>query len=339
MEPFEGVETAVSHHIGIQAQILQAGAVSQWNRTSGLTYSQFENLSLEERRINKLWGQRGTLHFYASQEWPLIYAAFAQKGMAQAQYQTIVQEMLAILRQKQIIGRSDLRANMAIDDELLSSWGGLFQEMVYGGHACHAGKRGNEGLFAHRQHWLPDLVWEPPDTEAANIELLRRYLRGYGPATLQDFAYWRGAGVGNGRRWLQSLQNETTEVDVDGQTMLLLADDLDILQAIEATEWPIRLLYRFDPYLLAHKDKSWLIDMKYYKRIWQAAGHIEGTVLDLGRIVGTWRYDRKGGGLVVTVTPFGRLRRGVRTAVRQQAAHLAKFFDLALRDVQWMMNP
>jgi hypothetical protein len=224
---------------------------------------------------------------------------------------------------------------MAIEDELLSSWGGLFQEMVYGGHACHAGKRGNEGLFAHRQHWLPDLVWNPPDTEAANIELLRRYLRGYGPATIQDFSFWRGTKAGNGRRWLQSLQNEITEVDVDGQTMLLLADDLDILQAIEATEWPIRLLYRFDPYLLAHKDKSWLIDMKYYKRVWQVAGHIEGTVLDLGRIVGTWRYDRKGSGLVVTVFPFGRLRRGVRTAVRQQAKAVAQFFDLPLHDLQW----
>lgn len=31
----------------------------------------------------------------------------------------------------------------------------------------------------------------------------------------------------------------------------------------KATQWPTRLLYRFDPLVLALRDKSWLVDMRY----------------------------------------------------------------------------
>jgi hypothetical protein len=190
-------------------------------------------------------------------------------------------------------------------------------------------------LFSSRQQWLPDLAWQPPSLEEANVDRLRRYLRAYGPATIQDFAFWRGTRVSDGRRWLQQLKNEVTEVSVAGTVMLLLAQDMDDLCRPVPEEWPVQLLYRFDPVLLAHKDKSCWLDMAHYKRVWQSAGHIEGTVMDKGRIVGTWRYDRQGNGLAVTVTPFGRLRRGVRGAIRQRAKGIAAFFERPLNDLRY----
>ena len=39
------------------------------------------------------------------------------------------------------------------------------------------------------------------------------------------------------------------------------------------SSWPVRLLHRFDPMLLALKDKSWLIEDEHYKRVWGAGGH------------------------------------------------------------------
>jgi hypothetical protein len=90
--------------------------------------------------------------------------------------------------------------------------------------------------------------------------------------------------------------------------------------------------------------------MKPFEGVETAVSHligIQAQILQAGAVslwnrtsgltyaVGTWRYDRKGSGLVVTVFPFGRLRRGVRTAVRQQAKAVAQFFDLPLHDLQW----
>ena len=44
----------------------------------------------------------------------------------------------------------------------------------------------------------------------------------------------------------------------------------------------MRLLGRFDPLLLAHRDKDWVVPAKYYNRVWRPAGHIEGVVLESG---------------------------------------------------------
>ena len=98
----------------------------------------------------------------------------------------------------------------------------------------------------------------------------------------------------------------------------------------EAEAWPVRMLYRFDPLLLAHKDKQWVTDATYYKQIWRPAGHIEGIVLAHGCAVATWRYDRKGSGLVITVAPFQRLPRYVKKTISKTAPQIAGFFGVPL---------
>ena len=357
VEPFDGVlteavTTAVSTLAGIQAQILPAAAISLWNRTTGLTYARFEEMLFTERSLVKLWGQRQTLHLYTSREWPLFHAAMplevawqelraVKSGVDRAQYQQLVADLAELLRQRGIMGRSDLRdSDLDVHGDLFSAWGGIFRDLVYRGHACHAGRDGSEGLFAHRDHWLPDLKWVPPNAEAANIELVWRFLHAYGPATVQDIGYWRGRNLSDIRRWLKALGEGVVEVDAAGTPMLALLSDLETMAETppEREAWPIRLLYRFEPLLLGHREKSWLIDMDYYKRVWRPAGHIEGVVLEHGRIVGTWRYDRSGSGIGVTVEPFGRgvWRGAVETAVSHHATQLASFFSLPL--TQFIIN-
>lgn len=348
VEPFDSPETAVSALVGIQAQILSAAAVSLWNRTTGLTYTQFEDLLFNQRKLVKTWAQRGTLHLYPSHEWPMITGALsgrlswwertAKNEGELDKYQEALKAVLVLLEEQKIIGRSHLRAaNLDLPDDYFSSWGGIFYDLVKLGHACHAKADGNEGLFAHRAHWLPGLPWNPPSHDEANIELFRRYLRAYGPATLQDMAYWRGATLGNSQRWFKVLETETAEIQLNNQPLFILKSDLDTLHEAPPPReaWPVRLLYRFEPLLLGHKDKSWLLDMKYYNRVWRPAGHIEGVVLEYGRIIATWRYDRKGNGLVVTVNPFTKPTKKVEKAVARHANNLATFFGLPLNELHF----
>jgi hypothetical protein len=342
VEPYTSPEEAASALAGVQAQILPAAGLSLWNRTTGLTYPHFDDLLHQKRSLVKLWGQRHTLHLYPSQEWPLIHGALAgqptwweRNNADLVAHQATIAQLAELLRQRGTLGRSDLRAaDLNLDEEHLSAWGGVFASLVRDGLACHAGQEGNEGRFAHRDHWLPDLEWNPLPQVEANAELARRYLRVYGPATVQDLAYWRGAKVGDARRWLAVLGDEVSTVEVNGQTLLALRVDLDMLYETppEREAWPVRLLYRFDPLLLGLKDKSWIVDPAFYNRVWRPAGHIEGTLLEYGCIVGTWRYDRQGSGLVVSVFPFNSLVSQVRAVVQNHAAGVAEFFGLPLVD-------
>lgn len=344
--PFDSPEQAASALAGVQAQILPAAGLSLWNRTSQFTYHIFDELLHRQRSLVKLWGQRHTLHLYPSVEWPLLHGALTgqttwwerqavKNGADIHAYRATIARLAGLLRERGTLSRSDLRAaDFDLDDEHFSSWGGVFASLVRAGHACHAGQNGNEGRFAHREYWLPGLAWNPPPSDEANIELARRYLSAYGPATVQDLAYWRGTSVSNARGWLAALGNEVTEIETAGQTLLALRADLSALHETPPPPeaWPVRLLYRFDPLLLGLKDKSWIVAPAYYSRVWRPAGHIEGTVLDHGRIVGTWRYDWQGSDLVVSVFPFGPWPEHVRAAVERQAAGVAAFFGVKLAD-------
>ncbi len=349
VRPFQSPAAAASALVGVQAQILPAAGLALWNRTEGLTHQRFEALLYDERTLLKLWAQRHTLHLFPSEEWPLVQAALAQQqtwwerrveqeGGDVSAYRELLQAVETLLREQGTLGRSDLRASdLPVEAWHLSSWGGLFADLVRRGYACHAGQRGNEGRFAHRTYWLPDLEWNPPDPDAANIEIARRYFRTYGPARAHDLAYWRGLSLVTPiKRWVQAMGEELMTVQAGGQSQMALREDAGALFEAppEREAWPVRLLYRFDPLLLGSKDKSWIIADEHKPHVWRPAGHIEGVILEHGRVCGTWRYDRKGSGLVITLRPFAPLPDHVRRAVEQHAAGVAEFFGLPLSELR-----
>jgi len=329
---------------GIQAQIHPAAGVAIFNRTTDLNHAYYETLLFTDRTLVKLWGQRGTLHVYATSDWPLVCGMLAgrkswwernaARAAAYPAYAELVTRTEALLREKRVMGRSDLRAaGFITDEEHLSPWGGIFADLVRQGHACHAARDG-EGIFAHRRYWRPDLAWAPPAPDAANLEMLRRYLRAYGPATLQDFAYWGGVQQATARQWWVALAPEITPVQVEGAEMMLLRADVDdLLAPADELQRTVRMLYRFDPLLLAHKDKDWIVPAAHHKQVFRIAGHIEGVVLDAGVAVATWRYVRKPSGLVITLEPFKRLSQRVRRAIEKQSQRIARFFDLPLAGI------
>lgn len=345
IDPFATPAAAAQALFGVQAQILPAAGLALWNRTRSLNASQFDALLYGQRTLVKLWGQRHTLHLYASTDWPLLHGALALNRTwwerhlidnEAGQHEALIEQVAALLRERPSMGRGDLRSSgLTISEELFSAWGGIFADVVRRGYACHAGRVGNEGQFAHREQWLPNLAWEPPDPDTANIEILRRFLAAYGPASAADFSYWRSISAVQTRRWFKTLADEVITVEAAGQPMLLLREDVDALLAPppEPERWPVRLLYRFDPMLLAHKDKSWVVPSEQYTRVWRPAGHIEGIVLARGQAVATWRYDRKGSGLVITVAPFKPLPRYVSQAVAKGATQVAGFFGLPLAEI------
>lgn len=346
LEPFADPETAAAQLMGIQAQILPAAGVALWNRTRGLTHERFEQLLYDERTLVKLWGQRGTLHLYPSRDWPLVCAMIsggkswwgrtAEKENRYDDYDRLVESVAIELRRRETLGRSDLRTgDLGLTDEHLSPWGGVFADLVRRGYACHAG-RDSEGRFVARENWLPDLVWEPPDWETANLSALRRYIYCYGPTTVDDFRYWRAAYAEPARRWWKTLENELVPVDVEGATQYVFAADVAALAApVDDAHWPLHMLYRFDPLLLGHRDKRWIVPEAHYRQVWRPAGHIEGVVLVRGQAAATWRYERKGASLAIIVHPFRKLNLRVQRGIEQVAAHIAEFFGVKKGEVRW----
>ena len=353
IDPFTTPEQCANELVGMQAQIHTAGGLALWSRTSGLDFREFEKKLYESRSLVKLWGQRGTLHVYASTDWPLVVVcrgtgptwserSIARKGGDVDGFHNIVGKVRALAEQEGIVSRSRLREldiewDIGVDVDLLSSWGGIFAQLVMEGTLCHIRPKGGEGRFAHRSYWLPDLEWSPPSAEQANVELTRRYLHAFGPATAPYYAYWRGIPMRKAREFITALGGEVVGVRCGGDELLILRKDLVTLMETPPpkAKWPVKLLYRFDPLLLGHKDKSWIIHRKHYDKVWITAGHINGTILAGGRIQGTWNYKRKGKALEITLKPFRKFGQRLVREVEQEAKGVTEFFGLHLGEVKW----
>ncbi len=121
-EPFSSPEEAARSLVGVQAQILPAAGLALWNRTRGLTYADFDNRLHIQRSLIRIWGQRGTLHVYTSDEWPLLNGAMVgrhswwERQMVRAgtdpdDYQVTLDRVAELLRQRGTMNRSNLRAS------------------------------------------------------------------------------------------------------------------------------------------------------------------------------------------------------------------------------------
>jgi hypothetical protein len=139
--------------------------------------------------------------------------------------------------------------------------------------------------------------------------LAERYLRGYGPARIADFAWWAGVPGGRAAAALGSMST----VDV-GSGLLLPADERDAFAGADPLD-PDALdaLPKWDMYSMGYAPdgRGRFIDEAYLARTYAGPagpGASSGDGLPLllraGRAVGTWSHRLAGGRLLVTWTPF-----------------------------------
>ena len=151
--------------------------------------------------------------------------------------------------------------------------------------------------------------------EAAGPELVRRYLRAYGPSTAAAFATWAGiAPRGAQRRLWQAVEGELVAVSAAGGKAWVLAADGGELEGAREREDAegVRLLPPNDPYLVQPDREALVPDRARRGEVWRAAG-APGVLLVDGEVAGTWRSRKAGRRLEVTVRPFAPLPASARS--------------------------
>ena len=179
----------------------------------------------------------------------------------------------------------------------------------------------------------PPVLQPIPDFTVATgvperLDVVRAYLRLYGPATPQHVAGYLDAPV---REVTGRWPADAVEVTVAGERRWALAGDVDALQAGPATT--IRLLPPFDPFLQA-RDRALLVeDAVRSKDLWRTLGRPGGVLVD-GEVAGTWRPRKTGTRLTVQVDPWRSLSAPERAAIGEQTERLAACRGVELAGVQ-----
>jgi hypothetical protein len=156
--------------------------------------------------------------------------------------------------------------------------------------------------------WNASRIWcyasEPPamDEEDARLELVRRFLRWFGPQTQERFAWWAGVEAADAAQTWRSIARELVAVELDAAKRFVLKKDADSLQNAAPIEG-VRLIHNDDPYLKADRDIV-VEDPTARERIFpptdRSPGYIPGAILVDGEVAGVWqRQQRK-----VTIHPW-----------------------------------
>jgi DNA glycosylase AlkZ-like len=150
------------------------------------------------------------------------------------------------------------------------------------------------GTWVNGQYrWVPTATWLGGDIEAINqavaqVELLRRWLASFGPATETDLRWWTGWTAREAREALAAVPHVV--VDLDGSTGYVLADDLDDVEKPEP--WAV-LLPTLDPTTMGWKERDWYLGT-HGSVLFDSAGNAGPTVWWDGRVVGGWSQRRDG---------------------------------------------
>ena len=180
------------------------------------------------------------------------------------------------------------------------------------------------------------VIWTVPapdvDPFDARLELARRYLHVFGPATAASFESWAGIRSPRGRAVFEALAAELVAVETPAGDGWILASDEASFRAPPRDLAPARLLPSGDTfYLLQGKDRELLVpDVARRAELWTSRVW-PGAVVVEGEVAGVWRRA----GPTVTVSPWRRLSPGERAAVEREAASFPlPDLDVAIR-VSW----
>ena len=168
------------------------------------------------------------------------------------------------------------------------------------------------------------IVWTVPAPKTtpreAGLELARRYLHVFGPATPASFATWGGIAPAVGSATFDALGDELTAVRTPvGDSWILSSDESSFRASRRRGRDGARLLPSGDAYfLLQGADRQLLVpEAKPRASLWTSRVWPGAVLLD-GEIVGTWR--RAGADLVIET--WRALSRKEREVIEADAASL-----------------
>ncbi|MEV5712372.1 winged helix DNA-binding domain-containing protein [Amycolatopsis mediterranei] len=327
------VAAMLGHLVGMQAQAPLAPYVGLWTRISGFRPEELAALITGRAAVRGSL-LRGTVHLVLAEDArilrPLVqpvvasgYTGHFGSRLGDADLGAVAAAGRAWLEERPRT-RRQLRELLAErwpdhDAEALSYAVGYF---VPTAQLPPRGVWGSTGpaTLTTLDGWLGRPLAEKPPIG----DVVRRYLRAFGPASVADVQAW--SGLTKLREVVEPMSLQTVRAE-SGE---LLYDVEDGLLPDPDTPAPARFLPEYDNVLLSHADRARVLPPGRRVPLPPGNGASRGTLL----VDGFYRADWRLHGTCLEVTPLDRLTAGERAEIEEEAARLLEFLDAGERPVR-----
>ena len=327
-EPVDLVE-AVHRVVALQAQEPASPYIALWNRLADFDPADLD-AAFTSQAIVKAQLMRITLHAVDAADYPAFHEAmqrslraarlndrrFTRTGLSNADADALIPAVLDFA----VRPRTNAEVEAWLDDRLgVLPKPGVWWAFRQFGPFVHA-PTGGPWSFGPRPSYVAAREQQRAgDTGASMQALVRRYLEGFGPASVQDIAQFSTIYRPPVRDALASMAS--TLERFEGQGGVELFDVPGGRLPDEDTPAPPRLMAMWDSVLLAYVDRSRVIPPDFRKLVMRNNGDVLPTVLVDGYVAGVWRPTEDG----IEVTAFHKLTKEAWSGLESEAASLVGF--------------
>nr|WP_199523359.1 winged helix DNA-binding domain-containing protein [Kitasatospora sp. MBT66] len=297
-----GVAEAVRRVVALQAQQTASPYLALWNRVAGFDPAELDR-AFAELGIVRSTLMRITLHAVHVDDFatfreavhPSVRGArlgddrFTASGLTAADGDALVADVLDFGDRPRAAPEFETWLAGRIGAEAAApAWWGLRQVAPL----LRAPGEG-QWSFGHRLSYVaPPVrpVLGDPEVYAASLRtLVRRYLAGFGPASVADVAQFALVQRGRAKEALRVLAAEGGVERLEGPGGAELYDLPGATLPDEDLPVPARLMAMWDSVLLAYADRSRVIPPEYRALVIRRNGDVLPTLLVDGRVAGVWR--------------------------------------------------
>ncbi len=334
-QPGKGAAELADWFGALQAQDLASGKWSLGVRLPGATEADID-AALADGEVLRTWPMRGTIHLIHPENarWMLDLTGRRALSGVQARWEFLGLNAEIVGQAAEVLGAA-LKGKRLTRAQCLSALEAAGIETGTGrsyhllwhtaqiGVTCIGPNEGSEQTFVLLDEWAPKQ--RTPDRDEALAMMARMYFQSHGPTTRQDFQGWTGLTATDTKKAVAAA--DLTSATLEGQEVFYVpASSPEPPEAL--------LLAGFDEYMLGYKDRRLFLDPVDAERIVPGGnGMFRNTVVQRGRVIGTWQRKVLSKTTRITITSFKSLSTATRGAFEAPAARYAAYTgkDLDLR--------
>jgi hypothetical protein len=325
----------------IQSQEPPAAALALRARSGGFGVSEVERARVEDRSVIRTWCHRGTIHLVATEDvgWMLDVLRKTLIAGRASRWRSLALDQLTYEKARRSL-RKGLAHGPLTRSEIAEKWEAagidvsgqrlphLISRAAIDGDICDGPDRGRNRTWVRIEDWV-----EPspgPRGREGLAELARRHLVGHGPAEPRDLAAWSGLKVSDARTGWAQIKDQLEELDTPwGPRWMLARKGRKSAPEAGKSAGASRLLGAFDAYLLGYRDREPAVPPPHTKAVSGSANlRVAASAARDGVVLGTWRMDKRAGGLEIRVEPFEELDTSV---FADEVADIGRFLGCRAR--------
>jgi hypothetical protein len=321
---------AIEHLVGLQAQTPNAPYLGLWSRLEGFDPAELATL-VADRQVVRLALMRSTVHSVSAADCLALRPLF-QPVMVRGLLGNFGRQLEGLdLAEVVVAGRALLQEKpltwAELGAQLRQRWPDRESMALANTVRSHLAliqvpPRGLWGEGGTAKHVPAEtFLGQPLDPNPSIDNMVLRYLKAFGPATVADVQAW--SGLNRLAEVLERLRScLVTFADARGRELFDLPEAPRPDPDMPA---PPRYLPVFDNLLLSHADRARVIADDLRPRLLASAALAAGSVLVDGYVAATWRVASSGKTSTLTVTPLAPIPAREQAGLRAEGERLFGF--------------